>query len=214
MNITQAQLSQVMAGNPSAAAWTPVLNAAMAEFGIGANADRIAAFLAQIAHESGELRRLEENLNYRTAARLCAVWPKRFPTEADAAPYVSASDRLANRVYADRLGNGDAASGDGWRYRGRGLLQVTGRGNYASVGAALGLKLTQTPELLLQPEPAARSAALYWKSHGLNELADDRSDDDDDEDFVLITVKINGGKAGLTERRAYWQQARTALGLA
>lgn len=213
MNITQTQLGRIMPRNPDIPTWTSVLNSAMAEFQIASRADRIAAFLAQIAHESGEMRRMVENLNYSTAKRICAVWPKRFPTEADAAPYVGQPEKLANRVYAGRMGNGDASSGDGWRFRGRGLLQVTGRGNYKAVGAALGLPLSGNPDLLLQAGPAARSAANYWKSHGLNELADDRSDDDDDADFVTITVKINGGKNGLSERRAYWASARAALNL-
>ena len=213
MQITQTQLSRIMPRNPDIATWTTVLNSAMAEFQIASRADRIAAFLAQIAHESGEMRRLAENLYYGSAKRICAVWPKRFLTEADAAPYVAQPEKLANRVYADRMGNGDAASGDGWRFRGRGLLQVTGRGTYKAVGTALGLPLTGNPDLLLQAGPAARSAAHYWRSNGLNELADDRSDDDDDADFVTITVKINGGKNGLTERRAYWASAKTALNL-
>ncbi|ROH93008.1 glycoside hydrolase family 19 protein [Stagnimonas aquatica] len=213
MQITQTQLSRIMPRNPDIPTWTAVLNSAMAEFQIASRADRIAAFLAQIAHESGEMRRLVENLHYSSAKRICAVWPKRFPTEADAAPYVAQPEKLANRVYADRMGNGDAASGDGWRFRGRGLLQVTGRGTYKAVGTALGLPLTGNPDLLLQAGPAARSAAHYWRSNGLNELADDRSDDDDDADFVTITVKINGGKNGLTERRAYWASAKTALNL-
>lgn len=213
MNITQQQLSQIVPKNPDPATWTAVLNSAMSEFQIDANANRVAAFLAQIAHESSEMRRLEENLRYTSAKRICDVWPKRFPSEGHALPYVGKPHLLANRVYADRLGNGDVASGDGWAYRGRGLMQVTGRGNYAAVGTALGLPLVATPDLLLQPGPAARSAAWFWKSHGLNELADDQSTDDDDADFVTITVRINGARVGLRERRAYWAMARNVLGV-
>lgn len=212
MRITAAQLAAVMSGNAQTQAWVEPLNAAMREFGIGANAHRIAAFLGQIAVESGELRRMEENLHY-TAKRLCAVWPKRFPTLADAQPYAGNPEALANRVYADRIGNGNTASGDGWRYRGRGLMQVTGRGNYASVGKALGLNLIRSPDLLLQPEIAARSAGQFWFSHGCNELADDRSGDDDDEDFVAITAKINPAREGLAARRSYWLKARQTLGI-
>lgn len=213
MKITKAQLAAVMSGNPEAAAWTEPLNAAMTEFGISGNAQRIAAFLGQIAVESGELRKLEENLNYTTAKRLCAVFPKRFATEADAAPYVRNPERLANRVYANRIGNGDELSGDGWLFRGRGLMQVTGRGNYLAVGKALALNLTKSPGLLLQPAIAARSACQFWQSHGCNPLADDRSDDNDDADFVAITAKINPAKEGLAARRAYWMKARGVLGI-
>lgn len=220
MNITATQLAAIMPRNPEPAAWTPILNAAMAEFEIAANAARIAAFLAQIAHESGELRSLRESLRYSTAKGICATWPKRFPTEASAAPYVSQrgvddgrDQALANRVYAGRMGNGDVASGDGWRYRGRGLLQVTGRENYRTTGRQLGLPLEAQPERLEERTPAARSAGLFWQNHGLNALADDFSNDDDDADFVAITIAINGGRNGLAERREYWARAEKALGI-
>jgi putative chitinase len=111
------------------------------------------------------------------------------------------------------MGNGGEHSGDGWRFRGRGLLQITGRGNYRSTEEALGLPLEEQPELLEQPGPAVLAAAHYWKSHGLNELADDRNDDNDDEDFVTISITINGGRAGLDSRREYWERAKAALGL-
>lgn len=214
MKISKTQLAAIMSGNAGAAAWTEPLNAAMAEFGIAANAHRIAAFLAQIAVESGELGTLEENLNYKTAARIQKVFgKKRFPTEADAEPYVRNPQGLANRVYANRIGNGDEASGDGWLFRGRGLMQVTGRGNYLAVGKALALNLTKSPDLLLQANIAARSAGQFWQSHGCNPLADDRSDDNDDEDFVAITAKINPAKEGLPKRREYWAKARGVLGV-
>jgi putative chitinase len=207
--LTDVQLKAIMPAAPDLVGWCHALNEAMIRFEINSPA-RVAAFLAQVAHESGELRRLVENLSY-TAKRLVDVWPKRFPTLAQAQPFERQPERLANRVYANRLGNGDEASGDGWRFRGRGLLQITGRGNYRSCGAALGLPLEGQPELLETPVPAAAAAAQFWKSRGLNELADDRNDDNDDEDFVTITVIINGGKNGLTDRRAYWQRAKTVL---
>lgn len=212
MQITPNQLRAIMPHSPATPDWTPILNAAMSEFGIAVNRQRIAAFLAQIAHESRELNAMEESLYYKTAARIVAVWPKRFPAEAAAAPYVAQPQKLANLVYANRIGNGSVASGDGWRYRGRGLMQITGRGNYASVGTRLNLDLLADPDLLKQPLPAARAAGLFWQSHGLNELADDRSGDDDDEDFVTISVRINGGRAGLAERRRLWAQAKAVLG--
>jgi putative chitinase len=178
-------------------------------FGI-TTADRLAAFLAQVAHESAGFTRLEENLNY-SAKRLTAVWPRRFPTLESAHPYEHQPERLANLVYARRLGNGDADSGDGWRYRGRGLIQLTGRGNYRLCGQALALPLEAEPDQLLQPQIAALAAAQFWHSRGLNELADDRSGDDDDEDFTRISILINGGREGLESRRSYWAKAKSAL---
>ena len=190
--------------------WVQPLETAMQRFQIG-TIPRAAAFLGQIAHESGQLNHLVENLNY-SATRLVQVWPKRFPTLAAAMPYANNAERLANNVYAQRLGNGDEVSGDGWRYRGRGLIQVTGRGNYRNLAVALGLPLENNPELLEQPEGAALSAAQFWQAHGLNELADDQNDDNDEQDFVTITIRINGGTAGLDERRHFWSTAKNVLG--
>ncbi|MBS0602893.1 MAG: glycoside hydrolase family 19 protein [Proteobacteria bacterium] len=210
--LTAEQLQQIVPRCPDPQVWSQALNATMALHGIE-GADRIAAFIAQLAHESGGFRRLSENLTYTSAARICAVWPKRFADEDSARPFVRNPEALANRVYANRLGNGTAGSGDGWRYRGRGLLQITGRANYDEAGRALGLALLQEPDRLLEPVNAARSAAWFWQTRGLNALADDRSDDDDDGDFVSITKIINGGTTGLSERRRYWAQARRTLGL-
>ena len=207
--LTEAQLASVMP-RAKPAIWLGPLTAAMAERDI-ASPQRMAAFLAQIAHESGEMTRIEERLSY-SAKRMTQVWPNRFPDEAAAAPFAGNPERLANKVYAGRMGNGDEASGDGFRFRGRGLIQLTGRSNYATAGTALGLDLVNQPDLLLQPGPAARSAAWFWQSRGLNELADHRPGDDDKQDFTRITKLINGGTAGLSERLAYWAKARAALG--
>ncbi|MCO2453868.1 glycoside hydrolase family 19 protein, partial [Pseudomonas aeruginosa] len=111
---------------------------------------------------------------------------------------------IANNAYASRNGNGDEASGDGWRYRGRGLLQITGRANYRAAGAGLGQPLEQEPELLEQPEFAALSAAWWWASHGLNDLADRG-------EFAAITRRINGGTNGQAERLALWERAKRVL---
>jgi putative chitinase len=190
--------------------WAPALNQAMEKYEIN-TPPRIACFLAQIGHESGQLNRLSESLYYKTAARLVAVWPKRFPTEASAAPYVMNEEKLANFVYANRIGNGPVESGDGYRYRGRGLIQITGRSNYADVGKALGADLLNQPDLLIEPTLAAMSAAFFWYGHGLNALADDQTDDDI-EDFTTITKKINGGTAGLKERLALFKAIEPLLG--
>ena len=207
--LTEQQLKQIMPGCSDPATWSTALNGAMAQFEV-TSPERMAAFLAQIAHESGQLTRLSENLNY-SAKRLMQVWPNRFPTMEKALQYERNPERLANCVYAKRLGNGDEASGDGWSYRGRGLIQLTGRGNYRSAAQGIGMPLEEQPDLLLQPGPAALSAAWFWKSHGLNELADDYNDDDDTEDFKIITKRINGGTVGLKERVAFWEKAKWVL---
>jgi len=206
VRLTAAKLETLMPLCPDPKAWARPLNAAMKRFEISTPA-RAAAFLAQAAHESGQLRWLVERLGY-SAPRLMAVWPRRFPTLAIAQAYANAPERLANFVYANRLGNGDVASGDGWRYRGRGIFQLTGRGNYRRIGEALGLPLEDEPERVEQPEIAALTAAQFWQSHGLNELADDRSDDNDGADFETICVLVNGGREGLASRRSYWDAAR------
>lgn len=207
--LTETRFAAFLPDAPDIPTWTRALNDAMDLFDVS-TPHRVAAFLAQIAHESDEFRRLVENLNY-TAKRLMQVWPKRFTSLAKARRYERQPKKLANYVYANRLGNGDEASGDGWRFRGRGLLQITGRGNYRATAQALALPLEDSPELLEQPGVAALSAAQFWKSRGLNELADDRNTDNDDEDFVTISVIINGGRTGLESRKRYWARAKAVL---
>lgn len=190
--------------------WANALNPAMDKFGINTPA-RIASFLAQTGYESGQFNTLVESLSYKTPARLMKVWPKRFPTEASAIPYVKNQEKLANFVYANRIGNGDVNSGDGFRYRGQGIIQITGKSNYAETGIALGVDLVNHPELLVTPELAAMSAAYFWQGHGLNALADDQTGDDDLEDFTTITKKINGGIAGLNQRLALFKSIEQTL---
>jgi putative chitinase len=179
-------------------AWADSLNLALSKYSIN-SVDRIASFLAQTGYESGQYNDLEENLHY-TAARLVKVWPKRFPNVTFAAAYVDNPEKLANMVYANRIGNGDLQSGDGFRYRGRGLIQLTGRSNYAAASKAIGADLSGNPDLLLQPQAASMSAAWFWQTRGLNELADDRTDDNDLADFTEITRRINGGTIGVNDR--------------
>jgi putative chitinase len=212
LQIAELQLKSIMPACADTAGWCEVLNATMDPYEIN-SPHRVAAYLAQIAHESSELNRLVENLNY-SAAGLMRTWPNRFPTIAKSQVYARKPEKIANYVYAGRLGNGDETSGDGWRYRGRGLIQITGRENYRAAGVALGLPLDEQPDSLTQPREAARSAAWFWKSHLLNALADHQGGDDDDDDFVRITKKINGGTKGLKERRAYWWRAKQVLGIA
>ncbi len=209
MPLTQDQLKAIMP-RCDAEQWLDPLNAAMERFEINTPA-RMAAFLAQLAHESTETTCLTEGLTYSRAERLCKVWPKRFPTPASAAPYVKNPQKLANYVYAGRGGNGDEASGDGWRYRGRGLFQLTFKDNYRLAGEALNMPLVDDPDRVTTPAVAALTAAHYWQRLGLNALADHQPGDDDVKDFEGISIRINGGCTGLTERKKYWATAQVVL---
>jgi putative chitinase len=167
---------------------------------------RTAHFLSQTAHESGGFRVAVENLRYTTAARLQTVWPSRFPTEAAAQPYVDNPEGLANLVYANRLGNGPVESGDGFRFRGRGLIQITGRANYRDVGTLTGLDLESDPDQAAQPAQALLIACGTWKHLGLDRLAETAS-------VEAYTRKINGGTVGLEDRQALFTRAKIALGI-
>lgn len=205
--ITRDQLIAIMPqSGDRAGAFLYPLNAAMAEFGIDTPA-RQSAFLAQAAHESAQLSALRENLNY-SADRLIEIFRRRF-TLADAAAYARQPERIANRVYAHRMGNGDEASGDGWRFRGRGIFQVTGRANYAECSRALynDEMLIERPDLLEQPEGACRSAGWFWQSRELNQWADSG-------DFKILTLRINGGLNGWADRFACYERSNAAMGVA
>lgn len=208
MALTKNQLQAIMP-RCHADRWLGSLNAAMQRFEI-ATPTRMAAFLAQVAHESAEMTCLEENLNYR-AQRLMAVWPKRFPTLESAQPYARNPRMLANRVYSGRGGNNDASSDDGWRYRGRGLFQLTCKDNYRIAASGLGLPLLEQPDLVATPPVAALTAAHYWHRLGLNTIADHQPGDNDEKDFESISIRINGGRIGLVERKRYWTMAREVL---
>ncbi len=196
--VTEAQLRAIMpeAGGQIGRFIGP-LNTAMRVHGINTN-ERRAAFLAQISVESGQLRNVEENLNY-SAPRLRVVWPRRFPTAEAAAPYARNPEALGNHVYADRLGNGDERSGDGYRYRGRGLMQTTGRYNYRVAG------FENDPDALARPVTAADSAGLFWTTNDLNRRTATVLDR---EDFNTVSRTVNGGNHGSEER---WQAYRRAL---
>ncbi len=163
---------------------------------------RIAHFLAQTAHESALYTVLVENLNYG-ARGLLATWPKRFDA-ARAEAYARQPERIANYVYAGRMGNGPESSGDGWRYRGRGILQVTGRRTYREVGELLGADLEAEPELLETPRLAALAAGWYWHARGINDLCDR-------DDAVAVTEAVNGGRNGLEDRLRLLGVAKAAL---
>lgn len=190
--------------------WATALNPALEKYNINTIA-RISSFIAQTGHESGQYNQLVENLNYSSAQRLMKIWPKRFPDLASAGPYVNDPKRLGNFVYANRLGNGAPSSGDGYRYRGRGVLQLTGRSNYYEASKELGIDLISEPDLLLEPKYAAMSAAWFWSTRGLNALADDKTNDDDLEDFAEITRRINGGTVGLQARLALFKSVESTF---
>lgn len=181
--------------------WIDQLNGAMSRFQIN-TPGRAAAFIAQIGHESGLLARISENLNY-SAEGLLATFPTHF-TEEESHRFQHKPISIANRVYANRHGNGDEASADGWRYRGRGLIQLTFKDNYRACGEALGIDLAANPDVLNLPLNAAMAAAWYWQAHGCNALADKG-------DFAGITRAINGGLNGLPARLALWASAKKAL---
>ena len=154
---------------------------------------RQAAFVGQCQHESGNFKTLEENLNYK-AESLIRTWPSRFDAE-NAQEYAHNPEKIANKVYAGRMGNGNEESGDGWKYHGRGLIQLTGKDNYTLCGDALMLDLLRDPEILLTPQGACLSAGWFWKKHGLNECAEAKQ-------YELMTKRINGGNLGLEDRIA------------
>jgi putative chitinase len=167
--------------------------------------ERVSAFLSQCMHESAGFKFLEENLNYSKEG-LMKVFPRYFPTEALAAQYARKPEEIANRVYANRIGNGDEASGDGWRFRGRGLIQLTGRANYTSFSMDVmgDDTIVNNPEMVSSPEYAVLSACWYWKKNRLNQYADSC-------DNITLTKRINGGTNGLDDRIKYYNKIRSIL---
>lgn len=202
--MTPQELKQILPLCRDTLTWSRHLALAI-NFGINTPA-RWAAFIAQVGHESAQLTRLVENLSYSVRG-LMATWPNRFATPESTHSYARNPERLANFVYGNRLGNGPMETGDGWRYRGRGLIQVTGKANYQIAGVGLGLNLVERPALLELPDHAARSAAFYWQSNGLNDLADKGTE----KAFREITRRINGGYNGYDDRAALWAKAKSVL---
>lgn len=154
--------------------------------------NRVSAFLAQTSHESGKYKFIEENLNYSDKG-LLKTFPKYF-NEENVSTYARNPEAIANRVYANRMGNGDEASGDGWKYRGRGLIQLTGKNNYSAFAEKSGVDLDNTPAYLATYDGAVDSACWFWHKTNLNPLADAS-------DILTMTKKINGGTHGLSERQ-------------
>jgi putative chitinase len=182
--------------------WVPALNDTFAKFGI-ATVRQQAAFIGQCAHECGNFKILEENLNYR-AATLMKLWSKRFPTQEIANSYEKNPKKIANMVYSNRMGNRDEASGDGYRFRGRGCIQLTGHSNYFHAGQACGVDFVMNPDLVATPQYAAMTAGWFWNTHGCNPLAENQ-------DWIALTKKINGGIIGLDDRIKQTERAVAVL---
>ncbi len=168
------------------------------------NKNRAAAFIAQTAHESGGFNFVKENLNY-SAKGLMVTFKKYFPTEDLAKQYERKPEKIANRVYANRMGNGDENSGDGYRFCGRGLIQLTGRNNYTKFAEDLGISVEDTVAYLETPAGAVSSAGWFWDNNNLNQYCDK-------DDFVTLTKRINGGTIGLEDRIKHYKEALELLG--
>jgi putative chitinase len=207
MELTKDQLKQLLPKNPYIDQWYNALSQLLPDYEIN-TPQRIAAFIAQCAHESGEFTALKENLNYR-AVTLRKIFPKYFPTDEIANQYANLPNKqeaIANKVYANRMGNGDEASGDGFRYCGRGLIQLTGKDNYSWFAASIGIKPDEASEYLQTFEGAAQSACWFWESNNLNAFADVG-------DILTMTKRINGGTIGLEDRKKHYEHALHVLGV-
>ena len=182
--------------------WVDPLNETFQRFNISTNNQK-AMFIGQCSHESGNFRLLSENLNYK-AATLMKLWPKRFPTQEIANAYDRNPKKIANMVYSSRMGNRDESSGDGYRFRGRGCIQLTGHANYFHAGKALGVDFVANPDIVATPKYAALTAGWFWSTHNCNAPADAL-------DYTKVTKIINGGTIGLDDRIKHVQQALAVL---
>ena len=197
------QLKEMIPKNPYVDQWFEAISEILPEYEI-TTPQRVAAFLAQCAHESGGFVFLKENLNYK-AASLRRVFPKYFPDDAIAAQYAGKGEMIANRVYANRMGNGDEASGDGFRYCGRGLIQLTGKNNYTFFAGSLDIPVEEASEYLQTFEGAVQSACFFWEQNKLNQWADAG-------DILTLTKRINGGTIGLEDRIKHYEHALHIFG--
>ena len=201
--LTVDQLRQMIPGNPYVEQWHAALAQLLPDYEIN-TPKRIAAFVAQCAHESGNFRVLRENLNYKWES-LRKVFPKYFPDDATAQAYAKQPEKIANRVYANRMGNGPEESGDGWRYCGRGLIQLTGKINYRDFAMSIETPVEEVTEYLGTFEGAAQSACWFWEKNNLNQWADAG-------DIKELTRRINGGYIGLEDRIKHYQHALHIMG--
>jgi putative chitinase len=204
--LTLSQLKQLLPKNPYVEHWHHALFQLLPDYDIN-TPNRIAAFVAQCAHESGGFMVLKENLNYK-AATLRKIFPKYFPNDQIAQEYASKPNKqvaIASKVYANRMGNGDEASQEGYKFCGRGLIQLTGRSNYQAFADSLEMSIDDVPEYLATFEGAAQSACWFWETNKLNQWADAG-------DILTLTKRINGGTIGLEDRKKHYDHALHVLG--
>jgi putative chitinase len=204
--LTLSQLKQLLPKNPYVEHWHRALSQLLTDYDIN-TPNRIAAFVAQCSHESGGFMVLKENLNYK-AATLRKIFPKYFPNDQIAQEYASKPNKqvaIASKVYANRMGNGDEASQEGWKFCGRGLIQLTGKSNYQFFADSLEMDINDVPEYLATFEGAAQSACWFWEVNGLNQWADKS-------DLVTLTKRINGGLIGIEDRKKHYEHALHVLG--
>ena len=198
------QVRELLKGNTEAEEWFECMEEILPYYDIN-TVNRVAGFIAQCAHESNNFRITQENLNY-SAKGLNAVFPKYFVRAGrNAQEYHRQPEKIANVVYANRMDNGDTASGDGWRFRGRGIIQLTGRYNYTKFGESLSLSAEQAIKYLKTKKGALESACWFWDTNGLNKWADKQ-------DIVGMTKRINGGTIGLEDRKKHYKHALEVLG--
>lgn len=200
--ITEQELQRVIGKNTYLSEWTRCINLILPDYQIDSKL-RLSAWLAQTAHESGKFTRVTENLNYRWES-LRRVFPKYFPDDNTAKRYAHQKEAIANRVYANRMGNGSEQSGDGWKYRGRGLIQLTGKNNYTLFANSIGYSLEETTQYLETFEGAVQSSCWFWDHNNLNPIADRG-------DMVTLTKRINGGTNGLEDRLNLYKISMSAL---
>jgi putative chitinase len=205
--ISKELLEKFLPNNDEIDDWHSAINAILPKYDIN-NHNRIAAFLAQTAHESAEFTALKENLNY-SAEGLAKTWPKRFSVSKRPNALAKSIERnpelIANNVYSDRMGNGPAASGDGFKYRGRGLIQLTGKDNYTRFSKSINMSLDEVVKYLETKEGAVESACWFWANNNLNTLADKK-------DITSLTKRINGGTVGLDDRIRKYNKVLALLG--
>lgn len=199
--ISPIQLKAVFSRCRNPTVWTRVFNKILPAFGLD-KPNRLCMFLAQTGYESEDFNVLRENLAYRTTEHLRDAFPHEFPTDESALKYVANPVGLANFLYANKNGNGELSTGDGWKYRGGGLIQLTGRGNYAAVGKALMLDLEVRPSQIILEDIACKTAAFFWTQNDLNAAADAG-------DFDHTTRRINGSAMlGADARKALWERLK------
>lgn len=201
MLISIDQFKTLFPDNPVPFGWVNALNNILPKYGINTRL-RIMAFLAQCGHESNGFTDVTENLNYSREG-LINTWPNRFPPQI-VPQYARQPERIANRAYADRMGNGPESSGDGWKHRGRGVIQITGKDKYIEFAKAVGKPYDEIFAYLETKEGAVESACWFWMNNGCNALADA-------EKFIALTRRINGGTNGLEDRTARYEQAATVF---